>query len=104
MNSTHIGILLLLIFSFGNTSASGTKEKKIIKRLIAPDYINFQYAGNLGLGSFGVGYISKNEKQNYGFGYGYLPSSVNDVEVHTISAKYAFKTLYQSFLTIKSSN
>jgi hypothetical protein len=33
---------------------------------------------------------TKNEKHNFGLSYGYLPKSVNSVEVHTVSAKGAF--------------
>jgi len=88
---TIITTLLLLLFLIpGNIFASGNKDSKLTKKLFAPDYLNFQYAGNLGLGSVGIGYISKNEKQNFGLSYGYLPSSVNSVEVHTVSAKGAF--------------
>ena len=57
---------------------------------MAPNYVNLQYAGNLGLASVGFGYISENEKHNFGASYGYLPSSINSVEVHTISAKGTF--------------
>jgi len=88
---TIITTLLLLLFLIpGNIFASGNKDAKLTKKLFAPDYLNFQYAGNLGLGSVGFGYISENEKHNFGLSYGYLPSSVNSVEVHTVSAKGAF--------------
>ena len=88
---TIITTLLLLLFLIpGNIFASGNKDAKLTKKLFAPDYLNFQYAGNLGLGSVGFGYISENEKHNFGLSYGYLPSSVNSVEVHTVSAKSAF--------------
>jgi hypothetical protein len=88
---TRITILLLFFaFASENIFGSGNKEPKIIKDLFSPDYLNFQYAGNLGLASVGVGYLSKNEKHNFGLSYGYLPSSVNSVEVHTVSAKGAF--------------
>lgn len=83
-------LLLLLVFVSVNSFASGNKEAKLTKKIFAPDYLNFQYAGNLGLGSIGIGFVSKNEKHNFGLSYGYLPSSVNSVEVHTVSAKGAF--------------
>ena len=90
MKTINIRLLLLLVFVSANIFASGNKDAKPTKKLFAPDYLNFQYAGNLGLGSVGIGYISKNEKHNFGLSYGYLPSSVNSVEVHTVSAKGAF--------------
>jgi len=90
MKTINIRLLLLLVFVSANIFASGNKDTKLTKKVFAPDYLNFQYAGNLGLGSVGIGYISKNEKHNFGLSYGYLPSSVNSVEVHTVSAKGAF--------------
>lgn len=90
MKNIHISSLIFLILSLSSFSVSGKNERKILDRIISPDYINLQYAGNLGLGSIGSGYISKNDRHNYGFSYGYLPESVNGVEVHTFSAKGAF--------------
>ena len=90
MKTINIRLLLLLVFISANIFASVNKDKKLAKKVFAPDYLNFQYAGNLGLGSVGIGYISKNEKHNFGLSYGYLPSSINGVEVHTVSAKGAF--------------
>jgi len=83
-------LLILFVFASGNIFGSENKDPKLTKKLFEPDYLNFQYAGNLGLGSVGIGYISKNEKHNFGLSYGFLPSSVNSVEVHTVSAKGAF--------------
>lgn len=83
-------LLIAFVFASGNIFASGNKDAKPTKKLFKPDYLNFQYAGNLGLGSVGIGYNSKNEKHNFGLSYGYLPSAVNSVEVHTVSAKGAF--------------
>lgn len=90
MKTNCIFLLVLLVLLGTTVSASGKRNKKLVDKIIAPDYINLQYAGNLGLGSVGFGYISENEKHNFGASYGYLPSSINSVEVHTISAKGAF--------------
>lgn len=90
MKTYHISMITFLLLISANIFASGNKDDKLTKKLFRPDYLNFQYAGNLGLGSVGVGYISQNEKHNIGLSYGFLPSSVNSVEVHTVSAKGAF--------------
>jgi hypothetical protein len=90
MKIHHIKLIAILVFASANIFASGNKEQKKINKIFKPDYVNLQYAGNLGLGSVGVGYISQNEKHNIGISYGYLPESVNSVEVHTVSAKGAF--------------
>lgn len=88
---THILLLILLLFTT-NTDiiASGKNKRKAIEKILSPDYVNLQYAGNVGLGSVGFGYLSDDEKKNFGISYGFLPSSVNNAEVHTFSAKGAF--------------
>lgn len=90
MKAYRIKLIIILLFVSATIFASGNKDTKLTKKLFTPDYLNFQYAGNLGLGSVGVGFVSKNEKHNFGLSYGYLPESVNSVEVHTVSAKGAF--------------
>lgn len=90
MRTNYTTLISLLLFFSGNVLASGDKEPKLINMILKPDYINLQYAGNLGLASVGVGYISENEKHNFGLSYGFLPSWVNSVEVHTISVKGTF--------------
>lgn len=90
MKTYRIKLITILLLASANIFASGNKDAKLTKKIFTPDYLNFQYAGNLGLGSVGVGFVSKNEKHNFGLSYGYLPSSVNSVEVHTVSAKGAF--------------
>lgn len=90
MKTYQIRLIIILLFASATIFASGIKDAKPTKKFFTPDYLNFQYAGNLGLGSVGVGFVSKNEKHNFGLSYGYLPSSVNSVEVHTVSAKGAF--------------
>lgn len=90
MKTNWILLCALLVLVGTTVTASGKRNKKLLDKIITPDYINLQYAGNLGLGSVGFGYISENQKHNFGASYGYLPSTINSVEVHTISAKGAF--------------
>lgn len=90
MKTYRIKLITILLFVSGTIFASGNKDAKLTKKIFTPDYLNFQYAGNLGLGSVGIGFVSRNEKHNFGLSYGYLPSAVNSVEVHTVSAKGAF--------------
>lgn len=83
-------IVILLIFAVISVSATGSKNETVIGKLTRPDYINLQYAGNLGLGSVGLGYMSDNQKHHLGINYGYLPSFVNSTKVHTFSLKSGF--------------
>jgi hypothetical protein len=58
-----------------------------------PVNINFQYAGNVGLASIGIGTALYHQKIYLGLVYGYLPESVNDVEAHTIAIKANYRFL-----------
>lgn len=82
--------VILLMFAVLSVSAAGSKKEKGFGKLMRPDYVNLQYAGNLGLGSVGLGYISDNHKHHLGINYGYLPSFVNSTQVHTFSFKSGF--------------
>ncbi|NJK95030.1 MAG: hypothetical protein HC905_09075 [Bacteroidales bacterium] len=64
-----------------------------------PLHVNFQYAGNVGLASVGLGTSFKNEKIYLGLIYGYLPKSLNDAEVHTIALKTYFRFFSRELLT-----
>jgi hypothetical protein len=58
--------------------------------IIHPAHLQLQYAGNLGLLSFGLGKSYRNEKVSLTLIYGFLPHFVNGVTVHTL----AFKSRY----------
>lgn len=90
MKACHIQLVVILFFALGSSFAAGNKEQKLINKIFRVDYINMQYAGNLGLGSVGLGYVAMNNKSTLGFSYGYLPESINKVEVHTFSLKRLF--------------
>ena len=92
MKTYHIKLITILLFASGNIFAAenANKKVKLTKKIFSPDYINLQYAGNLGLGSVGLGYVSVKNKNTIGFSYGFLPESINNVEVHTFSLKRVF--------------
>lgn len=103
MKSFIYSLITFLILVYTPNLKAENLPEKVINWLAAPDYVNMQYAGNLGLGAVGISYNSVDGKKNYGLSYGYLPSSVNHVEVHTISAKatislYNLKITNSSFL------
>lgn len=93
-------ILLLLTLFFSEAVYS---KENIVKEQNAsyPKGVVFQYAGNLGLFSAGVGKRIFSDKFFLGFMYGYLPKSKNDVEVHTLALKLGYvlreKSLSEKF-------
>jgi hypothetical protein len=52
-----------------------------------PFHIQLQYAGNMGLGSVGIGKSFFNNNLSLSAIYGYLPKKVNTVTVHTLALK-----------------
>lgn len=54
-----------------------------------PVYIKAQYAGNMGLVSIGAGKTVFNNRTTADINYGYLPRSINGVEVHTFALRPA---------------
>lgn len=65
-------------------------EKKSPRKLLLPDFFPVQYAGNIGIISAGIGYISRRGEYQLGLMYSYTPASVSEVRIHTIAAKNAF--------------
>jgi hypothetical protein len=62
-----------------------------IKAKCNPTDIQFQYAGNMGLVSAGIGKCFFNERFNTHLIYGYLPKSINGVSVHTFAVKSSYQ-------------
>jgi hypothetical protein len=102
----YIFVIVLVFFTFlpetllaadisdsdteNNTETENDGSDILINRPRRPTSISFQYAGNLGLFSVGYGKSFFNDHLSLSLIYGYLPSSVNNVEVST----FAFKPLY----------
>ena len=81
-----VPFLLLTMYAEANDPTESNKK---------PLNIQFQYAGNLGLVSAGMGKPYFNDKLDLYFIYGYLPKNINGATVHTI----ALKTTYSPFIT-----
>ncbi|MCE1190142.1 MAG: hypothetical protein LWX56_13505 [Ignavibacteria bacterium] len=80
-----IAIIFIFLCCPVNSSAHAqdTKINRVYKHFAG------QYAGNIGLVSVGVGRSVFNNTLAVGLFYGYLPASINGVEVHTIAIKSA---------------
>ncbi len=78
---------ILLTYVTTNVDA---KESNLLKYM-RPTVVQFQYAGNLGLGSVGFGKISPNNKWVSYIIYGYLPEQTNGIEAHTLTLKISYQ-------------
>jgi len=83
-------VVLLMLFSIdGYSGKDGSTEKNFEKNSIPlmPDYLKLQYAGNIGLGSVGIGYFwLKNNMQTEIF-YGKVPSWAGGNTIQTVALK-----------------
>lgn len=55
-----------------------------------PQFIPFQYAGNIGVVSTGLGYSTRTRNYHLSLLYGYVPKSVGGTYIHTVAAKNTF--------------
>jgi hypothetical protein len=79
--------ILVIIAFFQFRTVNGQESPIKSKRAY---YGGIHFAGNMGLLSANFGKKFFNEKLVLGAGYGYLPQSVNGVEVHSIILKTSF--------------
>jgi len=78
-------LIIFFILAVVSKLYSAENEKK---SNLLPKQGVIQYAGNLGLISIGLGNKIINGNAFVGLLYGYLPKSQNDVEAHTLAAKF----------------
>ncbi len=80
-----IAATTLLFFSF-----QGHSQDTIIryKKILIPNYINFQYAGNYGAYIIGVGYyLNKKQTLDFALGHGYTSKHKAAKRIHNIFIK-----------------
>lgn len=80
--------LFLLLIPFISSTAGETDTLKLKKNTTW--YAGIHFAGNAGLFSGNFGKTFFNDHLDVRLGYGYLPQSVNDVEVHTLLLKTSY--------------
>lgn len=83
----YIVALLILVISLVPSIPTQAQEQNHWLQKLAPTTMMVQYAGNLGFVSTGVGKTFKADKVSTYLIYGYLPKSVNGVEVKTVACK-----------------
>lgn len=79
-----ISVILMLI----STIAGSQTVEKQQKHFLTPDYLIFNYAGNIGNYGIGGGYVLNNmQSLQLGLLYGFTPKYKVAVAIHTISAR-----------------
>jgi hypothetical protein len=66
------------------------KKQKQIRRVLRPDYLALQYAGNIGFLSGGIGYMNRSDRYQLSIVYGYVPARYASVSGHLVTAKNVF--------------
>jgi hypothetical protein len=86
----RIIFILAVILWFAPVAAS-VNSSDTVRNRIGPSYIQSQYAGNLGLVSFGYSRDFFNNTLSIGLFYGILPKFINRCRVNTIALKPAIQ-------------
>lgn len=90
--SLYLGrlVLLLPILITALEACANPGDSTQSRRWYIPDYVPLQFAGNIGLFSLGAGYTSKHQTYQLSLSYGYVPYSVAQTDIHTITVKNNF--------------
>lgn len=79
--------MVLIFLSSEGISQDTTKTRGII-----PDYLNMQFAGNIGAASIGIGYyLNPIRSLSFDMIYGYSPSNLTNVDIHNIIIRLNYK-------------
>lgn len=83
---------IILAFLLSNTVVAQVNTVKEQQRgWYLPTHIKMQYAGNIGLVSFGPGYKWAKQVIQTDFLYGYVPHHKGDATIHTFTIKNTFQ-------------
>jgi hypothetical protein len=81
-------VQLFALFIFDSISHESTHVHSV--KAPIPLYSKMQYAGNIGMGSIGLGTFLFHDKVSVDFSYGYLPASKQSQTVNTLALKPAY--------------
>ncbi len=85
----RMGLVMALLCLSGRVAAQDTLI--MYKKPLVPNYINTQFAGNIGMGSVGAGYrMNKKRTIEWVFGFGYTPQHEAARKIFNLS----FRTVY----------
>lgn len=83
-------VALFILHSLNGYSDGDENKRKSFKRSavsLIPDFLKLQYAGNIGLGSIGIGHYWWKEHMQTEIFYGYVPSRVGGNTIRTVAVK-----------------
>jgi len=82
--------LAAMVFNMISVTAFSENTNDTINQANKVMYVKMQYAGNIGLVSFGAGYDFLKSRISIDLSYGNLPKYINGVRVNTIALKPAW--------------
>lgn len=80
-------ILLCYLLCITQTFA---QDKRTFPNTVLPDYVQLQFAGNIGILSAGIGYDLAHDKIHISILDGFVPQSIAGSNINTIALKNAF--------------
>jgi hypothetical protein len=93
----RIILILLLIISYQVSSGTSADSTRSIWKRIMPNSINMQFAGNIGMFSAGVNYISLNKRWEGNLSYGFVPAKYSDNGIHSTTVKARYIPLMKTY-------
>lgn len=84
-------ILLLAMLSFAACDGfAQLSDSARSRKQYLPDFVQVQFAGNIGFLSAGMGYSTRTRNYQVSLIYGYVPKSIARTYIHTIALKNTF--------------
>lgn len=86
-----------MIIWFGLSVMGGHAQKEQKRPAALPDHVKAQFAGTIGFISVGAGYDWSKGKLEGDVYYGYVPSWVGGVDIHSLTAKLTWLPLEREY-------
>lgn len=91
-------ILILALTSLQlNLSATSLDSTKNLFHKLTPNDFVLQFAGNIGMFSTGIRYISPNQHWKGSLLYGFVPARYADDPIHSLTAKGQYSTFHKDY-------
>lgn len=83
--------------SYQVSLAAAQDSSSTVWQSILPNSINIQYAGNIGMFSAGINYISPNKHWEGNLSYGFVPKKYSDRPIHSTTLKARYTPLMKNY-------
>lgn len=97
MRLLKIGLPILLLLFKAASGQTKTQDTSLLYRVM-PANVKVQFAGNIGLVSAGIGYVSPNKRWKGDAFYGFVPRRYSGIEpIHSLTLKGKFGSILRTY-------